>query len=272
MAEIEGKIIAQGILDSVRDRVGKLRRKPTLAVIMAGNNEASARYVAKKAKAAEYVGIDFIVHRFPEDVAAEHLREEIIRVQLRSDAVMVQLPLPKHVDTQEVLDMIDPEKDADCLSSMALGRVMRNVSNFLPPTASAILHILDYHRVDLTGKHVVIVGQGELVGKALAACLLNRPVTMTVCGLGTEKLSDYTKKADILVSGTGSAGLITADMVKKGAVVVDAGTTFFNGRVAGDVDFAKVSKKARLASPVPGGVGPVTVAKLLENVVTIAER
>jgi methylenetetrahydrofolate dehydrogenase (NADP+) / methenyltetrahydrofolate cyclohydrolase len=272
VAEIDGKLIAQEILDDVRARVEKLRRKPSLAVFMVGGNEASARYVSKKSKAAEYVGIEFILHKYPEHVSADQLMEEIIRVQLRTDAVIVQLPLPKHIHTQEVLDTIDPEKDADCLSSTGLGRVMRNVSHFIPPTAAAVMKILAEHEVELKGQHVVMVGQGELVGKAVAAVMVNQPVTLTVCGLSTETLADYTKKADILITGTGQANLITADMIKKGAIVIDAGVSIIGTKMLGDVDYGKASKKAKLITPVPGGVGPITVAKLLENVVKISEQ
>lgn len=270
MAEIEGKLIAQKILDSVKARVSKLRRRPTLAVVMVGDNPASKKYVEKKAKAAEYVGIDFSLIRFPGNVDQEQLNEELVRLQLRNDAVMVQLPLPKQIDTQEILDAIDPDKDADCLSSAAIGRVARGHMKIIPPTAGAVMEILS--DIELEGTHVVVVGQGELVGKAVAAVMLNHPVTMTVCGLGTKKLSDHTKKADILISGTGQPGLIKADMVKKGATVIDAGTSSVDGALQGDVDFERVAKKASLITPVPGGVGPITVAKLLENVVILAEK
>jgi methylenetetrahydrofolate dehydrogenase (NADP+) / methenyltetrahydrofolate cyclohydrolase len=270
MAEIEGKLIAQKILDSVKARVEKLRRKPTLDVIMVGDDPASAKYIDKKSKAAQDVGIEFTLHKFPANVSTDQLTQEIVRLQLRSDAVMVQLPLPKQVDTQEVLDAIDPDKDPDCLSSAAIGRVARGNLRVTPPTAGAVMRILD--DIELEGTHVVVVGQGELVGKAVAAVMVNHPVTLTVCGLGTRKLADHTKKADILISGTGQAKLITADMVKKGAIVIDAGTSFVDGVLSGDVDFDKVAKKASLITPVPGGIGPITVAKLLENVVILAEK
>ena len=272
MPEIEGKLIAHKILDNLKIRVEKLRRKPMLAVLVVGDDQSTAKYVDKKAKAAEYVGIDFYVHRFPESTTTEQLTEEIIRIQLRSDAIIVQLPLPKHVDLHEVLDEIDPDKDADCLSSASLGRVTRGHAKILPPTAAAIMEIFSYHRIDLHGKHVVVVGQGELVGKPISAVLLNQPVTLSVCGVATKKLSDVTKKADILITGTGQAGLIKADMIKKGAIVVDCGVSFVDGKMVGDVDFEKVEKKARLVTPTPGGVGPITVAMLLSNVVRIAEK
>ncbi len=274
MAEIQGKLIAQNILDSLKTRVSKLRRPPALSVVLVGNDPASEKYISQKEKAASHVGVDFSLHRFPSNISLEQLTEEVIRTQLRSDAIIVQLPLPKQIGKKyvsEVLDEIDPDKDADCLSSAAIGRVVRGHSKILPPTAGAVLEILKQHEVEISGAHVVIVGQGQLVGKPVAAAFMNLDATITVCGIATKNLASHLKKADIIISGTGQAGLITADMVNKGAVVIDAGTSFVDGKLSGDVDFEKVSKKASLITPVPGGVGPLTVAKLLENVVIMAE-
>lgn len=271
MSEIDGKQIAHKILDQTKRRVERLHVKPTLAVVMVGNNAASAKYVARKAQAAEYVGIDFYLHRFPDDVTTEQLVDEVQRLQMRNDAVVVQLPLPKQIEVQKVLDAIKPGKDADCLSSAALGRVARGNAAVLPPTASSVLEILKSKKVLLKAKHVVVVGQGELVGKPVAALMLNEPVTLTICGLGTKKLSDFTQTADILILGAGKAGLIKAGMIKKWCVVIDAGTTMVKGKLRGDAD-QSVAKKAKYFTPTPGGVGPITVAKLLDNVVTLAER
>lgn len=272
MSEIDGKLIAHKLLDQAKRRVERLHVKPTLAVIMAGNNSASAKYVARKAQAAEYVGVDFYLHRFPDNVTTAQLIDEVVRLQMRNDAVVVQLPLPKQVETQKVLDAIKPDKDPDCLSSAALGRVVRGSAVIFPPTAGAILEILNSKKIQLKGKHVVVVGQGELVGKPAVAILLNQLVTLTVCGLGTKNLTDYTKYADILILGAGKPGLVKGAMVKKGAIVIDAGTTMVRGKLLGDADFKTVSKKAKYITPTPGGVGPITVAKLLDNVITLAER
>jgi methylenetetrahydrofolate dehydrogenase (NADP+)/methenyltetrahydrofolate cyclohydrolase len=272
MSEIKGKLIAQKILDKVRERVQGLENKPSLAVLMVGNNQASAKYVSKKAQAAEYIGIKFFLNRYPENMRTGELIKEIERTQLSYDAVIVQLPLPRHIETQKVLDAIDPDKDSDCLSSTAIGRVMRGDTYIIPPTAAAVMEILAASRISLKGKHVVVVGQGDLVGKAIAAMMLNEPVTLTVCGIETKKLGNFTKTADILISGTGQANLIKAAMVKKGTVVIDAGISFVKGKIAGDVDYARVIKKAKLVTPTPGGVGPVTVAKLFENVLALAEK
>lgn len=272
MSEIDGKQIAHKILDQAKRRAERLHVKPTLAVIMVGSNPASAKYVARKGQAAEYVGIDFYLYRFPENVTTVQLVDEVQRLQMRNDAVVVQLPLPKQIETQKVLDAIKPEKDPDCLSSAALGTVARGNAAVFPPTAGAVIDILNSKKVLLKNKHVVVVGQGELVGKPVAAMMLNQPVTLTVCGLGTKNLSDFTKLADILVLGAGKPGLVKGTMIKKGCVVIDAGTTMVKGKLVGDADFKTVSKKAKYITPTPGGVGPITVAKLLDNVVTLAER
>lgn len=271
MAEINGKLIRQKILDRVKTNIDKLGRRPVLAVVLVGNNSVSAKYVAKKQMAADFVGVEFDLHRFPNQITAKQLIEEVKRIQLKADAVIVQLPLPAQIDQQQVLDAIDLKKDVDCLSSLAIGSVVRGSNLVLPPTAGAVMEILDEKKINLKGKHVVVVGQGELVGKPLAAMLINQPVTLTVCGIHTKNLSDMTLQADVLITGTGQAGLIKASMVKKGAVVIDCGTSLQQGKLVGDVDFKNASKKAMLITPVPGGVGPITVAKLLENVLILAK-
>lgn len=272
MAEIDGKQIAHRILDRAKRKVERLHVRPTLAVVMVGNNAASAKYVEKKSQAAEYVGIDFYLHRFPDTVTNQQLADEVELLQMRNDAVIIQLPLPKNIDARSVLDKIALHKDADCLSSAAIGSTVRGGALVQAPTAGAIIEILNTIKINLKGKHVVIVGQGELIGKPAAAMFLNEAVTLTVCGLGTKKLSDFTKLADILITGVGKANLIKGDMVKKGVVVIDAGTSFVKGKIHGDVDYASVAKKARFVTPTPGGVGPITVAMLLENVVNLASR
>lgn len=270
MAEINGKIIAQGILDRTRDEVLSMHQRPVLGVVVVGNDPVTAKYVAKKGQAAEYTGIAMYIHRFPETILMKKLLEEVARLQLSCDALIIQLPLPKHIETQEILDAVLPEKDADCLSSTAAGRVVSQSAKILSPVAGAVKEILDDIGGSIKGKHVVVVGQGKLVGKPVAAMFLNEPVTLTVCGLETKNLADETKRADILISGTGEAGLITGGMVKKGAIVIDAGTSVDKeGKILGDLDFKSVSKKAKWLTPVPGGVGPLTVAILLENVLKL---
>lgn len=271
MPEIDGKSIAQRILDRARDRARRLRVKPVLSVILVGNNPASVQYVQRKAKAAEYVGIDFYIHQFPEDLTTQDLIDQIGSIQVRSDALIVQLPLPKLIDHRAVLDAVSINKDADCLSAAGAGQVIRGRPKILPPTAAAVLEILKDKKVALKGKHVVVVGQGDLVGKPVASLFMNEPVTLTVCGLGTKNLSDVTKTADILITGTGKPKLIKPGMIKKGAIVIDAGSGSLKGKIVGDVDPAAY-KSVKYYTPVPGGVGPITVAQLLMNTVLLAEE
>ena len=271
MAEIDGKSISHKILDRLRSQAQRLQVKPRLVVMMVGTNPATVKYVERKGQACKYVGIDFYLHKFPNDVPTGQLVAEIERAQMSADAVIVQLPLPKSLDQGAVLDAIKVNKDADCLSSTAIGRVLRGSAKILPPTVAAVMEILNMKRVNLKGKSVVVVGQGELVGKPLAALFANQPVTLTVCGEGTKDLASHTKKADVLISGTGVPHLIRANMVKKGTVVIDAGVKVVKGKVVGDVDWKKIVNKAKLVTPTPGGLGPITVAKLLENVITLAQ-
>lgn len=256
-------------MDRVREKTSHIRQKPVLAVILVGNDPVSAKYVSRKAQAAEYVGIDCFVHRYPEHITTKQLIEEVKRLQLSCDGLIVQLPLPHHVYAQEVLDAIQVNKDVDCLSSEAIGKVSKGISKINPPTAAAIMEILAQKKIQLKGKRVVVVGQGQLVGKPVALMMMNQPVTLIVCGEATKKLADETKTADILITGVGKAKLITAAMIKKGAVVIDVGTTMVKGKIVGDVDYDGVVKKAKYITPAIGGVGPVTVAKLFENVVDL---
>jgi methylenetetrahydrofolate dehydrogenase (NADP+)/methenyltetrahydrofolate cyclohydrolase len=188
--------------------------------------------------------------------------------------MILQLPVPEKLwpYTHEIVNYININIDVDCLSHLALGRVMMNESQLTPPTPGAILEILKFYQVDLTGKEVCLIGRGDLIGKPLSAMLLHEPVTLVTCGKSTVNLSYYTKSADVVITGVGKKDLLTGKMIKKGAVVIDAGVSFESGKMYGDIDFKSVSKKAAIVTPTPGGVGPVTVAKLLENTVKVAEN
>ena len=275
---VEGKKIAADILTNLKGRVARLKQQgvePVLAVVIAGDDKPSHIYVKKKAEAAELVGIKFFKFSYPGNITATDLLAEINKIQAeqRLTGLIIQLPLPQSLekDSTELINSINPFLDVDCLTDVSLGRVLVGRNFLLPPTPAAILHILNYYQVDLTGKEICIVGRGEIIGKPLAAMLLHLPVTVTVCGRATQDLASYTKRADIVVSGVGKKNLITGEMVKEGAVVIDAGIFYDNGKISGDVEFESVKDKASLVTPVPGGVGPITVAKLLENVVQVAE-
>lgn len=275
---VDGNKIAETILNNLKERVVELKKRniqPALAVVIVGQDRPSHTYVKKKGESAQNIGVDFFKYDFPEDIDKETLISRIWEIQTEHDlsGLIVQLPLPANLSkfTREIVNQINPEIDVDCLTYGALGRVLMGASELAPPTPGAILEILKFHNIDLTGKEICLVGRGELIGKPLAAILNNQPVTVTVCGRSTKDLAAYTKKADIIITGVGKKDILTSDMIKEGAVVVDAGVCFVEGKMYGDINFESISQKAALVVPTPGGVGPITVAKLLENTVKSAE-
>ncbi|MBI4250064.1 bifunctional 5,10-methylenetetrahydrofolate dehydrogenase/5,10-methenyltetrahydrofolate cyclohydrolase [Candidatus Uhrbacteria bacterium] len=274
---INGKKIAESIVDSLQERVRKLAEHgnpPSLTVILVGDNKASATYVRKKGEAAEQIGIKFVLKKYPADISTEKLLDEIVAIQAdgTTSGMIVQLPLSDHIDTNVVLNAIHPSRDVDCLTYENIGRLVMKQSLFLPPTPAAILEIIASQRSDLTGANVTIVGVGALVGKPLAVMLMNERASVTTCNSKTSDIKEKCRSADILVSGVGKAGTIIGDMVKDGAIVVDAGVDFVNGKMVGDVVVEEALQHASAVTPTPGGVGPVTVACLLRNVVIAAEN
>lgn len=273
----EGKEIADKILHDLKKRIAELSKTPSLAVVLVGNDRPSKIYVDKKQAAADLLGIKFFRHEFPNDIGKGHLKQELKKIQAEENpsGMIVQLPLPNSLWslTREIVNEIALEKDVDCLSHAALGRVLMGEHFFVPPTPGAILEILKFYQVDLTSKNICIVGRGDLIGKPLAAILLSKPVTINVCGKSTADLGAQTRIADIIITGVGKKNIIDGSMVKKGAVVIDAGICFDEaGNMCGDIEYDSVSAKASLITPVIGGVGPITVAKLLENTVLAEER
>ncbi|MFA6460133.1 MAG: tetrahydrofolate dehydrogenase/cyclohydrolase catalytic domain-containing protein [Patescibacteria group bacterium] len=275
---VDGNKIAQTILADLTVRVAKLKQQkiqPALAVVIVGDDQPSYTYVKKKGESAQKIGVDFFKFDFPANIDKEKLIDRLIQIQAEHDlsGLIVQLPLPQGLSefTREIVNQINPEIDVDCLTYGALGRVLMGSSDLTPPTPGAILEILKFHEIDLMGKEVCLVGRGELIGKPLAAIFNNMPVTLTTCGRATKDLSAYTKRADIIITGVGKKDIVTGEMIKKDAVVVDAGVCFENGKMYGDINFDSIVKKAALVVPTPGGVGPITVAKLLENTVKVAE-
>ena len=268
---VDGKKIANQILKRLKSQVSKMKVKPHLAVVLVGSDRPSETYVRNKQLAAEAVGVKFSLHKFPESVSAEKLIQSIRKIQKEQlSGIIVQLPLPKKFDKKRILNELDPNLDVDCLSWVSLGKLVIHDNSLVPPSPGAVLEILKQHQVNLTGKHIVLVGQGDLIGKPLTNILIHMPVTLTTCNKETRNLSEITKTADVLITGVGKYNLIRADMIKPGAVVIDAGVSFHQGKMYGDTNFEEVSKKASLITPTPGGVGPITVAKLLENTVLIA--
>jgi len=246
-----------------------------LAVVMAGENKPSQTYVKKKGESARDIGVDFFKFDFPDSVSQEELIKQLWEIQAQNDlsGLIIQLPLPERLweVRREIINQINQDIDVDCLTDASLGQVLIGNNLLVPPTPGAIMEILKYHQIDLNGKELCLVGRGDLIGKPLAAILAHQPITLVTCGKSTTDLAHYTKTADIIITGVGKKDLLTGAMIKEGAIVIDAGVCFENEKMYGDIEFETVSKKAALVTPTPGGVGPITVAKLLENTVKVAE-
>ena len=266
---LDGKLTASYIRKHIADEVRKINDEVTLALIMVGDNPASHVYVRNKVKACEEVGIIVRDYFLDENISQKEILDIINKCNADDsvNGILVQLPLPSHIDEKTVINTIHPNKDVDGLTLFNQGKLFMNEDCLVPATPKGIITLLKRYYVDITGKSVVIVGRSNLVGKPLAMLFLQENATVTIAHSKTANLKEVTKKADILVSAVGKAKLITADMVKRDAVVVDVGTNRFDGKLCGDVDYENVVDVASYISPVPGGVGPMTIASLLENVV-----
>lgn len=269
---IDGKLVAKSIRDELKaeiteayEKYGKIFK---LTVIIAGNNPASEIYVRNKGKACEDVGIVSETLTLPENISQEEI-ERVVSDKVNDkdiDGILVQLPLPAGLDEGRILKLIPPEKDVDGFSDCNIGRLtMFSDDALYACTPHGIMKLLEYYNIPLCGKHAVVIGRSNIVGKPMALMLLKENCTVTICHSKTENLKDITKTADILVCAVGKKHLVTADMVKDGVVVIDAGINRENGKIYGDVDFDEVSKKASFITPVPGGVGPMTITMLLYN-------
>lgn len=274
---IDGKQIANEIREGLKDEVEKLTEagfKPGLAVILVGNNPASRTYVNNKQKSCKAIGVESVLIELPEDVAEEELLGQIKKLNQQEDihGILVQLPLPKHISETKVIETISPDKDVDGFHPINIGKMMTGQDTFLPCTPFGVIKMLEHAQIDIAGKHAVIVGRSNIVGKPAGQLLLNKNATVTYCHSKTENLSNYTNQADILVAAIGKAKMITSDYIKPGAVVIDVGMNRDeNGKLCGDVDFASVADKAGWITPVPGGVGPMTITMLLYNTVKSAK-
>lgn len=271
---IEGKKIAAQILRDISDGLTQSKDRPVLCDILVGSDPVSLSYVKIKEKAAINAGFGFLLEKMHDQSTTEDVIETIARVQREPGlaGLIVQLPLPTHINRQQVLDAINPEVDVDCLGAAASRNFYSEKSGLIPPTAGAVLAVLDSLNLDLSAKRFLVIGQGDLVGKPVTHLLKARGYAVTTADSSTENLANITPFADVVISGTGQAGLIYGSMIKPGAIVIDAGTAESSGGIVGDVDFESVDKVASYLSPVPGGVGPVTVAKLFENVLEVAKR
>lgn len=270
---LDGRKVSQKIKNKLMTRVKRMKYKPALAVVYAGDDPASLSYIKAKEKAAKEIGVDFLFYKFPAQVSEKKIISLIQRLNRDDDVsgIIVQLPLPKHLSKNKIINAIALERDVDVLSDESRKKFEKGEPAFVPPPAGAVLEFLKIAKKPLDKSIVVVVGRGMLVGEPVAMLLKQKAKKLIICDQKTKDLSIETKKADILISAVGKPDLIKKEMVKKGVVVIDAGTAKHFGKIVGDVDFAGVSSKASYITPVPGGVGPVTVAKLLENVVKAAK-
>ena len=278
MILLDGKALSEKIKEEVKVEVAQLVEEkqitPGLAVILVGNDAASATYVASKAKSCKNAGIYSVVHEMPESITQAELLETIARMNEnpKLDGILVQLPLPKHIDTTVVLEAIDPLKDVDGFHPYNVGRMVSNLDAFLPATPFGVMRMFQEYGIELSGKNVVVIGSSDIVGKPMASLLINAKATVTVCNSRTKDLKAHTLAADIVVIAVGVPLLLKADMVKDGAIVIDVGINRLDtGKLVGDADFEGLKEKCSHLTPVPGGVGPMTIGMLLKNTIKAAK-
>ena len=274
---IDGKKISVEVKAKVAEEVAALKEQGItvgLAVVIVGNDPASRVYVNSKKKACALCGIESYEYALPEETSEEELLNLVadLNADKKVNGILVQLPLPGQIDEHKVIAAIDPKKDVDAFHAANVGKIMIGDFDFLPCTPAGCMDLIDSTGIDIAGKNCVVIGRSNIVGKPMAMLLLHRSGTVTICHSKTQDLADITRRADILVAAVGKANFVTADMVKEGAVVIDVGMNRLpDGKLCGDVDFAAVSEKASFITPVPGGVGPMTIATLMRNTVTAAK-
>lgn len=276
MTIIDGKKISENILLKIKNKVNELKKTgifPQMAAILVGNDPASQLYVSIKEKTCQKVGIKLQKHEFSSNIQEQDIINLIKKLNndKKIHGIIVQLPLPKKFNTNKIIQTINPQKDIDGLHPENLGKLIIGEKAIIPPTPAGIIEIFKTYKINLSGKNIVLIGYGKLVGKPLSMLLAlsQKDPTITICNSKTKNLSSFTRQADILISAVGQANLITADMVKNNVVIIDAGTTKIGGKIVGDVDFENVKQKTSYITPPKGGVGPITVAKLLENLIKV---
>lgn len=278
MAEIiSGKIVSAKVKEDVRKEAEILAEKGIkigLAVVIVGNNPASRVYVNSKKKACEEVGFSSYEYALPEETTQQELLDlvDVLNNDEKVNGILVQLPLPSHIDENAIINAISPDKDVDAFHPFNVGKIMIGDFAFLPCTPAGVMELIDSTGVDVCGKSCVVIGRSNIVGKPMAMLLLHRSGTVTICHSKTKNLAEICRNADILVAAVGKANFVTGDMIKEGAVVIDVGMNRLeNGKLCGDVNFAEAEKKAAFITPVPGGVGPMTIAMLMKNTLTAAK-
>ncbi len=275
---IDGKELSKKLKEQMKDRVAQMRQQgivPKLVVVLVGNNSASEVYVRNKHKACGEVGIESEVIKMPEETTQQELLDVVkgLNEDRTVDGILVQLPLPGQINEKVVLRSILPEKDVDGFHPVNVGLLSIGDDCYAPATPSGIIAMFKEYGIEIAGKHCVIIGRSNIVGKPMAALLLRHNATVTVCHSKTQNLGELTRQADIVIVATGHRHTLTADMVKEGAVVIDVGMNRNElGKLCGDVDFDEVKEKSSFITPVPGGVGPMTITELLENTILAAQR
>lgn len=275
---MDGKALSLKLKEQMKQRIAQLKQQginPKLVVVLVGDNSASQVYVRNKHKSCDEVGIESEVITMPEQTTQQELLEVVERLNQDEtvDGILVQLPLPKQIDEKTVLRSILPEKDVDGFHPVNVGLLSIGDECFAPATPSGIIAMFQEYGIDIAGKNCVVIGRSNIVGKPMAALLLKNNATVTICHSKTEDLASYTCRADVVIVATGRRHTLTAEMVKEGAVVVDVGMNRNEqGKLCGDVDYEEVKEKASFITPVPGGVGPMTITELLENTIQAAQR
>ncbi len=272
---ISGKVISAAVKDRIKAEVQELKQNgitPGLAVIIVGNDPASEVYVASKERACAELLMYSEKYALPEQTTEEELLKLVNELNSRDEihGILCQLPLPRHINEKTILDAISPLKDVDAFHPQNVGKIMIGDYDFLPCTPAGIMEMLKYSNIDPAGKHCVVIGRSNIVGKPMAMLMLHANATVTICHSKTENLKEITKQADILVAAVGRANFVTADMVKPGGVVIDVGMNRPNGKLCGDVNFSEVEPIASAITPVPGGVGPMTISMLMQNTLAAA--
>lgn len=272
---MDGKMISSKIKEEYKERIAKLKRKPSLAMIRIGDDAAAAIYTRLKGKTCQELGIPYVEYNLKSSITQEELLAEVKKLNEDKEvtAILIESPIPSHLNILEAFDAIAPNKDVDGLNAINLGNLAAGHPKFVPATPLGIMRLLEEYKIDVEGKRCVVVGRSNLVGRPMALLLLNANGTVTVCHSRTKNLADITSQADVLVVAIGKPKYITADMVKEGAVVIDVGINRLPGEktIVGDVDFENVKKKCEYITPVPGGVGPMTIISLIENLIKTVE-
>lgn len=270
---IDGKALAKKTRENLKIECDELRKKgitPKLAVIMVGNNPASKVYVRNKSKACNEVGIEYEEYLLEEDISQEELLELINKLNKNKEinGILLQSPIPQHLNINEAFKAISDLKDVDGFNPISVGKLCIGEDTFVSCTPYGVIRMFEEYNIDLTGKDVVILGRSNIVGKPLIQCCLQKNATVTVCHSKTKNIEEHTKRADVIIAAIGKSRFVTADMVKDGVVIIDVGINRGeDGKLTGDVDFENIEKKASYITPVPGGVGPMTIAMLMNNVI-----